>query len=73
MSHYRNRVLRHSAKAILNSTKSLSSVTLGKHFIGKWFFVKYFFSDTRQRLCRVSKNIWQIKIAKNPKNSKTFF
>ena len=35
--------LRHSAKAILHSAKSLPSVTLGKHFIGKGFFADYFF------------------------------
>jgi hypothetical protein len=45
--HYRNRVLcrvsRHSAKAILHSAKPLPSVTLGKYFMGKGFFVEYFF------------------------------
>jgi hypothetical protein len=53
--------LRHSAKAILHSAKPLPSVTLGKNFIGKGFFAECFFSDTRQRLCRVSKSTRQIK------------
>jgi hypothetical protein len=35
--------------------------TLGKYFIGKGFFAECFFSDTRQRLCRVSKSTWQRK------------
>jgi hypothetical protein len=53
--------LRHSAKTILHSAKALPSVTLGKDFIGKGFFAECFFSDTRQRLCRVSKSEWQRK------------
>jgi hypothetical protein len=77
--------LRHSAKAILHSAKPLPSVTLGKafaecntrqrtlgkNFIGKGFFAECFFSDTRQRLCRVSKSTRQrktlgkLKIEKN--------
>jgi hypothetical protein len=54
--------------------------TLGKDFIGKWFFAECFFSDTRQRLCRVSKSTRQrITLGKGriekffKKNSKTFF
>jgi hypothetical protein len=35
--------------------------TLGKDFIGKGFFAECFFSDTRQRLCRVSKSTRQRK------------
>jgi hypothetical protein len=50
--------LRHPAMAMLHSTKPLSSVTLDKQFIGKWFFAEYFFLD---RLCRVSKSTWQRK------------
>jgi hypothetical protein len=71
--------LRHSAKAILHSAKALPSVTLGKDFIGKGFFAECFFSDTRQRLCRVSKSTRQrktldkLRIEKIKKNSKTFF
>jgi hypothetical protein len=53
--------------------------TLGKDFIGKGFFAECFFSDTRQRLCRVSKSTRQrkalgkLRIEKNKKNSNTFF
>jgi hypothetical protein len=53
--------------------------TLDKYFIGKGFFAEYFFSDTRQRLCRVSKSTRQrktlgkLRIEKIKKNSKTFF
>jgi hypothetical protein len=35
--------------------------TLGKDFIGKGFFAECFFSDTRQKLCRVSKSTRQRK------------
>jgi hypothetical protein len=35
--------LRHSAKTILHSVKSLPSVTLGKYSIGKRFFTEYYF------------------------------
>jgi hypothetical protein len=71
--------LRHSAKAILHSTKPLPSVTLDKYFIGKGFFADYFFSDTLQRLCRVSKkhsakkNTRQIKNRKNLKKQQNIF
>jgi 5-formaminoimidazole-4-carboxamide-1-beta-D-ribofuranosyl 5'-monophosphate synthetase len=70
--------LRHSAKAILHSAKPLPSVTLDKYFIGKGFFAEYFFSDTRQRLCRVSKSTRQrktlnkLKIEKTKKTAKHF-
>jgi hypothetical protein len=53
--------------------------TLGKYFIGKGFFAECFFSDTRQRLCRVSKNTRQrktrgkLKIEKIKKTAKHFF
>jgi hypothetical protein len=53
--------------------------TLGKDFIGKGFFAECFFSDTRQRLCRVSKSTRQrktlgkLRIEKIKKNNKTFF
>jgi hypothetical protein len=47
--------------------------------IGKGFFAEYFFSDTRQKLYRVSKSTRQkktlgkLRIEKSLKNSKTFF
>jgi hypothetical protein len=44
-------------------------IILGKHFIGKGFFVEYFF----RTLCRVSKSTWQIKNKKTQKNSKISF
>jgi hypothetical protein len=78
--------LRHSAKPlpIVTLGKAFADCntrqrTLGKYFIGKGFFAEYFFSDTRQRLCRVSKNTRQrktlgnLRIKKIKKNSKTFF
>jgi hypothetical protein len=61
--HYRNRVLCRVSK------------TLGKGYftLGKGF-AECFFSDTQQRLCRVSKSTRQIKNRKNlKKNNKTFF
>jgi hypothetical protein len=44
----------------------------GKYFIGKGFFAEYFFSNTRQRLCRVSKSTRQIKNRNPPKTTKHF-
>jgi hypothetical protein len=61
-SHYRNRVLYRVYKTL---GKALPSVTLDKYFLGTGFFAEYFFSNTRQRLCRVSKNIRQIENRKN--------
>jgi hypothetical protein len=49
------------AECLRHSAKALPSVTLGKDFIGKGFFAECFFSDTRQRLCRVSKSTRQRK------------
>jgi hypothetical protein len=75
--HYQNRVVcRVSGKAF---TKYYTRQRiLDKHFIGEGFFAEYFFSDTQQRLCWVSKSTLQRKSLsklriKNPKNSKTFF
>jgi hypothetical protein len=47
---------------------------LSKYFIGKWFFVEYFFPTLgKDVLCRVSKNTRQIKNCKKlQKNSKIF-
>jgi hypothetical protein len=68
--HYRNRVLCRVSKTLEKNYFTLGKSfaecntrqrTLGKDFIGKRFFVECFFSDTRQRLCRVSKNIRQRK------------
>ena len=61
-----------------HSTKPLSSVTLGKHFIGKGFFAEYFFAHSAKTLPNVEnhsakKSTRQIKNHKKPKNSKTFF
>jgi hypothetical protein len=86
--HYRNRVLCRVSKTLGKGYFTLGKGfaecntrqrTLGKDFIGKGFFAECFFSDTRQRLCRVSKNTRQrktlgkLRIEKNKKNSKTFF
>jgi hypothetical protein len=86
--HYRNRVLCRVSKTLGKDYFTLGKAfaecytrqrTLGKNFIGKGFFAECFFSDTRQRLCRVSKSTRQIKtldklnIEKIKKNSKTFF
>jgi hypothetical protein len=46
---------------------------LAKYFIGKGFFAEYFFSDTRQRLCRVSKSTRQIKNRKKSKKQQNIF
>jgi hypothetical protein len=40
--------------------KLIRSVTLDKYFIGKWFFVEYFFGHSTKTLPSV-KNTWQIK------------
>jgi hypothetical protein len=50
---------------ILYSAKPLPSVTLSKFFIVKGFFAEYFFSNTRQKLCRVSKSTHQKKHSPN--------
>jgi hypothetical protein len=64
-SHYRNRILCRVSK-----TLGKGYFTLGKGFaecntrqrtLGKGFFAECFFSDTRQRLCRVSKSTRQRK------------
>jgi hypothetical protein len=68
--HYRNRVLCRVAKAILHSANILSA---------KGSLTSAFFSDTRQRLCRVLKSTRQIKtlgklrIEKSEKTAKHFF
>jgi hypothetical protein len=68
--HYRNRVLCRVSKTLGKGYFTLGKGfaeyntrqrTLGKDFIGKGFFAECFFSDTRQRLCRVSKNTRQRK------------
>ena len=46
--------------------KALSSVTLGKYFNDKWFFVEYFLSLDKKALDK-------FEITKNIKNNKTFF
>jgi hypothetical protein len=55
----------------LATAKPLSSVTLGKYFIGKGFFAEYFFrtlgKSTRQR-----KTLGKLRIEKIKKNSKIF-
>jgi hypothetical protein len=70
LTHYRNRVLCRVFKTLDKHYFTLGKgfaecntrqKTLGKDFIGKWFFAECFFSDTRQRLCRVSKNTRQRK------------
>jgi hypothetical protein len=68
MVHYRNRFLYRVSKTLGKGYFTLGKGfaecntrqrTLGKDFIGKWFFAECFFSDTRQRLCRVSKSTRQ--------------
>jgi hypothetical protein len=86
--HYRNRVLCRVSKTLGKGYFTLGKAfaecntrqrTLGKDFIGKGFFAECFFSDTRQRLCRVLKSTRQrktlgkLRIEKIKKNSKTFF
>jgi hypothetical protein len=86
--HYRNRVLCRVSKTLGKGYFTLGKGfaecntrqrTLGKDFIGKGFFAECFFSDTRQRLCRVPKSTRQrktldkLRIEKIKKNSKTFF
>jgi hypothetical protein len=48
--------LTHSINVILHSTKAISSVTLGKHFISKWSFAKYFFGHLANTLSIVEKH-----------------
>jgi hypothetical protein len=72
--HYRNRVLCRVSKTLGKDYFTIGKgfaecntrqKTLGKDFIGKGFFTECFFSDTRQRLYRVSKSTRQIKNRKN--------
>jgi hypothetical protein len=87
-THYRNRVLCRMSNTLGKGYFTLGKGftecntrqrTLDKYFIGKGFFAEYFFSDTRQRLCRVSestrqrKTLGKLRIDFLKKNSKTFF
>jgi hypothetical protein len=61
-----------SLSSVLDTRQSslyTRQIILVKYFIGKVFFAEYIFSDTRRILCRVSKNIRQIK----NHNNKTIF
>jgi hypothetical protein len=69
-NHYRNHVLCRVSKTLGKGYFTLGKAfaecntrqrTLDKYFIGKEFFAEYFFSDTRQRLCRVPKSTRQRK------------
>jgi hypothetical protein len=69
---------KHSAKIILYSTKSLSSVTFGKYFIDKEFFADYFFravsKNTRQRkhiFIHSAKSLPSFTLNKNTQQRKT--
>jgi hypothetical protein len=70
LSYYRNRVLCRVSKTLGKGYFTLGKAfaecntrqrTLDKYFIGKGFIAEYFFSNTRQRLCRVSKSTRQRK------------
>jgi hypothetical protein len=79
--------LRHSAKAILHSAKPLPRVTLGKafaesntrqrtpgkYFIGKWFFVEYFFRTLDKDFAECQKALGKLRIEKIKKLAKHFF
>jgi hypothetical protein len=79
VSHFLVRIINLIMYATLPESRSLPSVTLGKYFIGKGLFVEYFFADTRQKLCRVSKSTRQrktlgkLRIEKLKKTAKHFF
>jgi hypothetical protein len=61
--------LRHSTKTILHSAKNTRQI-----FHRQRVLCRVLFSDTRQRLCRVSKKtLGKLRIEKIKKNSKTFF
>jgi hypothetical protein len=59
--HYRNRRLCRVAEALGKALKTLGQRGLGTQCIGKAFFAEYFFSGTRQSLCRVPENTRQRK------------
>jgi hypothetical protein len=70
--HYRNRRLCRAPEALGKALKTLGKVFaecrtrqrgIGTQCIGKAFFVEYFFSGTRQRLCRVPGSTRQRKAA----------
>jgi hypothetical protein len=61
-----------TAKVILHSAKPLPSVTLGKYFIGKWFFDEYFFLTLGKDFAECRKALDKLRIEKNPKKQKHF-
>jgi hypothetical protein len=72
LNHYRNRWLCRVSEALSKALKTLDKVFaecrtrqrgLGTQCIGKAFFAEYFFSGTRQRLCRVPGSTRQRKAA----------
>jgi hypothetical protein len=69
--HYRNQTLCRVPEALGKPWKTLDKVfdesdtrqrELGEQYIGNSFFVEYFLSGTRQRLCRVSLGTQQRKV-----------
>jgi hypothetical protein len=57
--------LRHSAKTILHSAKALTSVTLGKYFIGKRFFAECFFRTLGKDFAECQKALGKEKHSAN--------
>jgi hypothetical protein len=62
--------LRHSTKAILHSAKPLSSITLGKYFIGKVFFAEYFFRTLGKDFVECRKALGKEKHSANEESKK---
>jgi hypothetical protein len=77
--HYRNRVLCRVSKTLGKVYFTLDKERSANISSAKGSLPNTFFSDTRQRLCRVSKSTRQrktfgkLRIEKFKKNSKTFF